>query len=144
VPFAPSKGIGIRIDTTYVSSGAAVLGTDLDRCPPTVRLCSAVQGEIWMHPYFSYQYSGIYGDSFTESNERMIAHELMHTLGFGHACYWPSVMMHTGVKCANVSLVPTRPTATDVAYIELVMELARLLGDHPAAWHLAEALSAAQ
>jgi hypothetical protein len=53
--------------------------------------------------------------------------------------YWPSVMM-----CANVSLVPTRPTATDVAYIELVMELARLLGDHPAAWHLAEALSAAQ
>lgn len=138
VPFAPSGAIGIRLDTTYASSGESVLGTNLNRCPPSVRLCTAVQAEIWMHPYFSYP------SVFTEANERMIAHELMHTLGFGHACYWPSVMMHTGGKCVNVNLVPTRPTATDVAYIELVMELARLLGEHPAAWHLSEAFAAAQ
>lgn len=147
VPFAPTGAIGVRLDSTVAALGEAVLGTNLSRCSPAARVCTAVQGEIWMLRYDVYwggDHTMPYIPPLTEESSRMIAHELMHTLGFGHACYWPSVMMVTKFQCVRVSSIPTRPTATDVAYIELVFELAKLLGIHPAAWHVAEALAAAQ
>jgi hypothetical protein len=66
-------------------------------------------------------------------------HEMMHALGFGHACYWSSVMMHTGPACS--SNVPLDVSVDDVAYMELVFRLASVLATHPQAWNLDEALT---
>ena len=66
----------------------------------------------------------------------------MHALGFGHGCYWSSVMMHTGP--ARSQTVPTDVTVDDVAYMELVFRLASVLTTYPQAWNLDEALSGAR
>lgn len=50
----------------------------------------------------------------------LTVHELMHTLGVGHGCSWPSVQTY----CE--SLRRDLPTAEDVAYLE-VLEAARAL-----------------
>jgi hypothetical protein len=47
-------------------------------------------------------------------NASLIAHEMLHALGFGHAVEWRSVMTRTAT--ANVSSL----TAQDVAYVQLI------------------------
>lgn len=47
------------------------------------------------------------------ADPRVVAHELLHALGFGHVRGWPSVLAPTGAWGA------TAPTAADVAYGQL-------------------------
>ena len=69
----------------------------------------------------------------------LVAHELMHTLGFGHTCAWRSVL-------ADVRRCPDRraPTATeeDVAYVQLAAEVRALLRERRGRWALEAALAA--
>lgn len=55
---------------------------------------------------------------------RVLEHELIHTLGFGHSCFWPTTMFSF---CPNESEV-NRPgiTAEDVAYIRLFYAVRKL------------------
>jgi hypothetical protein len=50
-------------------------------------------------------------------NAALIAHEMLHALGFGHAVEWRSVM--TGVASPSVTTL----TAQDVAYVQLIHRL---------------------
>jgi len=69
----------------------------------------------------------------------LVAHELMHTLGFGHTCAWKSVV-------ADVRRCPwlRAPGVTDedVAYAELAAEIRSLLHGHDGRWALEAALAA--
>jgi hypothetical protein len=69
----------------------------------------------------------------------LVAHELMHTLGFGHTCAWRSVV-------ADVRRCPAlrAPGATeeDVAYVELAAEIGSLLRGHGGRWAWEAALAA--
>jgi hypothetical protein len=69
----------------------------------------------------------------------LVAHELMHTLGFGHTCAWRSVV-------ADVRRCPSlrAPTATedDVAYVELAAAIRSLLRERGGRWSLEAALAA--
>jgi hypothetical protein len=47
-------------------------------------------------------------------NAQLVAHEMLHALGFGHAMEWRSVMTRT----ASASV--TTLTAQDVAYVQLI------------------------
>jgi hypothetical protein len=71
----------------------------------------------------------------------LVAHELMHTLGFGHTCAWRSVV-------ADVRRCPAlrAPGATeeDVAYVELAAEIGSLLRGHGGRWAWEAALAAMQ
>ncbi len=51
-------------------------------------------------------------------NAWLAGHELIHVLGVGHGCKWPSIM----VECAtpNHATRTDAPTAADVAYLELM------------------------
>jgi hypothetical protein len=46
------------------------------------------------------------------TSRQVVQHELMHVLGFGHSCAWPSVMR---AGCAG----DTRASALDVAYLQV-------------------------
>lgn len=74
-----------------------------------------------------------------ESSPGLVAHELMHTLGFGHTCAWKSVV-------ADVRRCPwmRAPGATeeDVAYAELAAEIRSLLRGRGERWALEAALAA--
>jgi hypothetical protein len=48
-------------------------------------------------------------------------------------------MMLTVAGCVAAPIVPILPTEDDVALIEALTELTRVLLAHPTAWHLAEA-----
>ncbi|HYH82157.1 MAG TPA: hypothetical protein VEX86_20280 [Longimicrobium sp.] len=69
----------------------------------------------------------------------LVAHELMHTLGFGHTCAWRSVVADTR-RCPNLRA----PTATeeDVAYVQLAAEIRALLRQRGGRWALEAALAA--
>jgi len=69
----------------------------------------------------------------------LVAHELMHTLGFGHTCAWRSVV-------ADVRRCPwlraEGATEEDAAYLELSAEIRSLLRGHGARWAWEAALAA--
>jgi hypothetical protein len=69
----------------------------------------------------------------------LVAHELMHTLGFGHTCAWRSVV-------ADVRRCPwlraDGATEEDVAYVELAAEIRSLLRGHGGRWAWEAALAA--
>jgi hypothetical protein len=69
----------------------------------------------------------------------LVAHELMHTLGFGHTCAWRSVVADAR-RCPQLRA----PTATeeDVAYADLAAEIRALLRDHAGRWAIEAALAA--
>ena len=73
--------------------------------------------------------------------EGLVAHELMHTLGFGHTCAWRSVL-------ADIRRCPGQRAATatpeDVAYAQLAARLRRLLSTDVRRWGLEAALAAAE
>jgi hypothetical protein len=50
-------------------------------------------------------------------NAALIAHEMLHALGFGHAVEWRSVMTRT--SSASVTAL----TAQDVAYVQLIYRI---------------------
>lgn len=57
---------------------------------------------------------------------RLLKHEMLHALGLGHTCSWPSVMAQIP-ECTSLSV--DSPTAEDVAYFEVLgyaRELQRL------------------
>jgi hypothetical protein len=55
-------------------------------------------------------------------NASVVAHELMHALGFGHTCSWPSVM----AKESCPRLWEDAPTSDDVAHAQLLLRLRTL------------------
>jgi hypothetical protein len=67
---------------------------------------------------------------------RVVAHELVHALGFGHTGSWLSIM---GPAADGVSL----PTATDVAHMQLLLRVQELQERHDAPYGVAEALEPA-
>jgi hypothetical protein len=71
----------------------------------------------------------------------LVAHELMHTLGFGHTCAWRSVL-------ADVQRCPDQraDTATpeDVAYVQLAARIRALQRERRGRWGLEAALAAAE
>ena len=127
--------IGIRVD--YDNRGYfGSLGANFDLCKLPARTCTDLHGVVTLA-------RGVFFRSiFDESNVRAIQHEMMHALGFGHGCFWPSIMMHTGPTCAPT--VPTRVSVDDVAYMELIFRLATVIAEHPQAWNLDEALAGAR
>jgi hypothetical protein len=50
-------------------------------------------------------------------NAALIAHEMLHALGFGHAVEWRSVMTRTSSPSV------TALTAQDVAYVQLIYRI---------------------
>ena len=132
VGVATRNVIGLHVDFDnggYYGS----LGTNPEVCKLPARVCQDLRGAVSLS-------RGIFFHSvFDEANVRSMQHEMMHALGFGHACYWSSVMMHTGGAC--LSTVPNDVTVDDVAYVELVSRLASVLVTYPQAWSLDEAFS---
>ena len=127
--------IGVRID--YENGGYfGALGANWDVCHLPARACNDLHGSV------IFARGIFYHSIFDEENFRSMQHEMMHALGFGHGCYWSSVMMHTGPACS--SNVPLDVTVDDVAYMELVFRLASVLAMHPQAWNLDEALAGAR
>lgn len=140
--FAPANAIGVQTEAVGLQY-MGLLGTNYDACRLPRRLCSSVQGEIAFPPGFYYVGPGLFTQSHDEERRRGIAHELMHALGFGHTCAWSSVVLITQLTCLALPEVPTRPTAEDVAYVEMILTLAGVMEAHPYAWQLAEASRAA-
>ena len=66
----------------------------------------------------------------------LLAHELIHTLGFGHTCSWRSVM-------AAATLCPAQrsesPTPEDVAYAQVARRVRSLQREHGARWGIGAA-----
>lgn len=69
---------------------------------------------------------------------RLVTHELVHTLGFGHTCAWRSVLADSS-RCPM--LAAPAATETDVAYVQLFRRVADLQRRHHAAWGLEAALA---
>ena len=68
----------------------------------------------------------------------LVAHELMHTLGFGHTCAWRSVVADVR-RCPQ--LRASTATEEDVAYAELAAGIRALLHEHGGRWSLEAALA---
>jgi hypothetical protein len=64
---------------------------------------------------------------------RVVAHELVHALGFGHTSRWPSIM---GPSSPGIAL----PTATDVAHMHLLLRLQAVQHARDAPYGVAEAV----
>ena len=71
----------------------------------------------------------------------LVAHELMHTLGFGHTCAWRSVLADVR-RCPDLRA----PTATpeDVAYVQLAARIRALQRERRGRWALEAAVSGAE
>jgi len=69
----------------------------------------------------------------------LVAHELMHTLGFGHTCAWRSVVADVR-RCPH--LRAPGATEEDVAYAELAAEIRALLHGHGGRWGVEAAVAA--
>lgn len=69
----------------------------------------------------------------------LVAHELMHTLGFGHTCAWRSVVADVR-RCPN--LRAPMPTEEDVAYVQLAAAIRALQRERRGRWSVEAALAA--
>lgn len=63
-------------------------------------------------------------------DQRLVIHEMMHVLGLGHGCSWPSVMTY----CA--SLATDEPTAQDIAHFEVLETIRRMEDELDTRWGL--------
>jgi hypothetical protein len=136
VALSTPKVVSVRVDYETPSIRQGSIGTNLDICKPPLRGCDAVHGVVTLGS------SVFFRSRFDDENFLVMQHEMMHVLGFGHACYWPSVVMRTGPDCAPT--VPNDITVDDAAYIEFVLRLGTVLEAHPYAWNLDEALTGAR
>src|SRR6185503_5167006 len=117
-----------------------LIQADFGNCTLDRRVCTTVAGEVYL-PESVFRWGTPPLTDPYPTYRRAFAHELLHTIGIGHACKRQSVMMVTGTGCvAPLGLAPpVRPTEDDVALVEMLIELARVLVDHPLAWPLPEA-----
>lgn len=136
------NGISVRIMPLSIA-GLTNFATFSSECHEPRRVCTDLSFSVELNPgvFLIGPPSGLFYEYHVSSSLHTMEHELMHALGFGHACYWPSVLMRTGPRCAPVTDMPTRPTASDIAYIEMMTALATVLQAHPFAWSIAEALT---
>ncbi len=67
-------------------------------------------------------------DASLMEDQQLVIHEMMHTLGAGHGCSWPSVQTY----CA--SLLTDVPTAEDVAHLEVLEAIRHLEGELGTRW----------
>jgi hypothetical protein len=124
--------IGLQADYTFKTPPEAWLFIrSLGSCQLPVRFCDDLHGVVAGLPGLVYRYS---------PTDKLVMHELMHALGFGHSCHWPSIMALSLPGCDDS--FPSRPSVEDIAYIEFVTQLATVLAEHPDAWQLEEALAA--
>ncbi|HEV2148172.1 MAG TPA: hypothetical protein VGR37_12280 [Longimicrobiaceae bacterium] len=72
------------------------------------------------------------------SGAGLVAHELLHALGFGHTCSWRSVM---ALESRCPAKRAPRATAEDVAYAQVVRRVRELQREHGARWGLEAALA---
>jgi hypothetical protein len=70
-------------------------------------------------------------------DERIVTHELVHALGFGHSVGWYSVM-------GSPSQAPSGATAADVAYAQLLYRLRRVHTEQRATHGILESLTQAR
>ena len=68
---------------------------------------------------------------------RLVAHELMHALGFGHTCEWRSVMADLD-RCR--ALASPLPTPEDVAHAQLLRRVRALQRVYDARWGIGAAV----
>lgn len=74
-------------------------------------------------------------DSLSFLRDRgLVVHELMHVLGVGHGCSWPSVQTYCG------SLRRDLPTAQDVAHLEVLEAMRRMERAVGTRWGLVAAI----
>jgi uncharacterized protein YfaQ (DUF2300 family) len=75
----------------------------------------------------------------TDVTHGLVEHELMHTLGFGHTCAWPSVL-------ADVRRCPEQradaATREDVAYAQLASAIRELVRENGHRWGVEAAIAA--
>jgi len=69
----------------------------------------------WSTPGGIYDARVFVRSTSTLHSSRIVAHEMMHALGFGHTSAWSSIM--------NPGASPSRLTAQDVAYAQYALEL---------------------
>lgn len=69
----------------------------------------------WSSPGGIYDARVFVRSTGTLHNSRVVAHEMMHALGFGHTSAWSSIMNSGGTS-------PARLTADDVAYAQYALE----------------------
>lgn len=72
------------------------------------------------------------------AGQAVVAHELIHALGFGHTCAWRSVVADSR-RCPQ-QRTPL-PTVEDVAYIELALAVNRLARGSATGWGMEAALA---
>jgi hypothetical protein len=137
--FRPAEGpvagpaVRVSLDATLSSSGRGTPFTG----PPAPRRLQEVEG--WhgnVAPVASL------GTACVDSSEVVVAsrgllanswltaHELIHLLGVGHGCRWPSIM--TDCAGSNRMTRTDVPTAADVAYLELMAALIAQRGEDDA------------
>jgi len=75
----------------------------------------------------------------SETYPGLVAHELMHTLGFGHTCAWRSVVADVR-RCPR--LRAPMPTEEDVAYVQLAAAIRALQRERRGRWSVEAALAA--
>jgi hypothetical protein len=101
VAVATARGIVVHKDPAFAALGAHSMAL-----PPTrgdyQRASVVIRTVVPTHT------------TVRDTTRRTIVHELLHVLGFGHTCSWPSVMT-TGTLCAD-SLRAMLPSPEDVAH----------------------------
>jgi hypothetical protein len=70
---------------------------------------------------------------------QVVSHELLHIVGVGHTCSWPSVM--APLSC--VGMRRDEPTPQDVAHVQLLLRMGELQRDPGLRFGLEEAVDAA-
>lgn len=61
----------------------------------------------------------------------LVGHEMLHTLGIGHTCAWPSVMADA-TRCPSLKTETLTPD--DVAHAQLFLRVSALRREHGARW----------
>ena len=128
---------------------AATLGPEGGDAPEDVVL-------VWIEPSLPYSGLGTTGGTAGDitfgsvwlqrasqiaspDGPQIVAHELVHTLGFGHTCAWRSVLADSS-RCRG--LQTEEPTPEDVAHVQVFRRVRALQREHGARFGLEAALAA--
>jgi hypothetical protein len=111
----------------------------LVRADPTLRdagLTTIVSGEDGIS-YAAVRFQTV--ALFTQRGGDVVQHEMLHSVGIGHTCSWPSVMAPAGCPGQRTETA----TPQDVAHVQLLLRMGELQRDPALAWGMEEALDAA-